>query len=161
MDEVVKPVKKEQKLETFKETKTEVKEEEKEEISEWDKYIQPLQEKYGKKVREVGEKGHYMIPVIQEDKSTKEVSFSLKSLSVKDLRWLAAKQKEYDEKPKKNLSLFEAEELASMYLEYAEMLLVNSKTGEPITKDIFENQDWGFIRSVVDDCILKSLVGSG
>jgi hypothetical protein len=56
--------------------------------------------------------------------------------------------------------LFEAEELASLYLEFAQMLLINTTTNEPITKDEFEQQEWGTIRSIIDNCILKSLVGT-
>jgi hypothetical protein len=145
--------KKENKLETFKDEPKKV--EEKKEPTEWEKYFQNLNDQYGKTVREVGQKNIYTISV-----DGKDVQFTRKRLSVKELRWLAAKQKEYDEKPKDSLSLFEAEELASLYLEFAQMLLVNTTTNEPITKDEFETQEWGKIRSIVDNCILKSLVGT-
>ena len=172
-DEVVKNLKKEKKneLETFNESKTEVEEEPKEEtklekekekkpMGERDIYFQNLNEDYAKTVRQIGQKNIYALPIVNGDGTKKDVLFSRKRLSVKELRWLAAKQKEYDEKPKENLSLFEAEDLASLYLEFAQMLLINNSTMEPITRDEFEQQDWGTVRSVVDNCILKSLVGS-
>ena len=129
--------------------------------SEWNKYFSDLNEKYAKTVRDVGVTSIYKIPIIDnEDGTVKEVSFSRKKPTVAELRLIAQKQKEYDEKPKKNLSLFEAQELASLYSEFAEMLLINNNTGKPITRTEFEQQDWGFIRSVIDNCLLKSLVGS-
>ena len=156
------PKKKEQALETFKD-KEEPKKEKKtkdKEPTEWEKYFQKLNESYAKTVREVGQKSEYSLPIVDGDGTTKNTLYSRKRLSVKELRWLAAKQKEYDTKPKENLSLFEAEELASLYLEFAQMLLINNTTGKPITKDEFEQQEWGKVRSVVDNCILKSLVGT-
>jgi hypothetical protein len=159
-DEAVKPVEKklEPKVQKFEDEK--VKEEPKEERqkTEWEKYFEKQQESYGAKVRQAGEKGHYSINIIH-DEGTEQKIFTRKRLSVKELRWLAAKQKEYDSKPNKNLSLFEAEELASLYLEFAQLLLVDSK-GESITKDEFESQLWSEMRAIVDDAILKSLIGS-
>ncbi len=167
-DEVVKSIKKpetkEKKVEegTFKDIdKTEDKpaEEEKKE-SEWNKYFSDLNEKYAKTVRDVGATSTYKIPIVNGDGTVKDVLFSRKKPTVAELRLIAEKQKEYDEKPKKNLSLFEAQELASLYSEFASMLLINNNTGKPITRAEFEQQDWGFIRSVIDNCLLKSLVGS-
>jgi len=153
--------KKPQELESVIEPeKVEAPTEEPKKETEWEKYFKDLNEKYGEKVREVGQKAEYILPIMNGDGNIKKVTFSRKRPSVKELRLIAAKQKEYDEKPKKEVSLFEAEELASLYLEFAQMLLINSSTGKPITKDEFESQDWGFIRSVVDNCLLKSLVGS-
>ena len=147
--------KKENKLETFKEPELKKEEEPKKEPTEWEQYFANLNEGYGKKVREIGQKNIYTLPI-----NGKDTQFSRRRLSVKELRWLAAKQKEYDQKPKENLSLFEAEELASLYLEFAQMLLINTTTDEPITKDEFESQEWGLIRPIIDNCILKSLVGT-
>ena len=153
-DEAIKPV--EKKPQTFvDEPSKKVEEKEEKKKTEWELYFEKQQESYGAKVRKVGEIGHYSIPINDDENKI----FTLKRLSVKELKWLAAKQKEYDEKPNKNLSLFEAQELASLYLEFAQMLLVDSK-GETITQDEFESQKWDFMRAIVDDALLKSLIGS-
>jgi hypothetical protein len=164
-DEVFKPKeKKTQQLETFEdETKTkkeDVKQEETMEESEWKPYFERLNENYARTVKEIGMKNQYSIPIVNGDGNTKNTFFERKRLSVKELRQIAAKQKEYADRPKNPNSLFEAEELASLYLEYAQMLLVNASTRKPITKEEFETQDWGNIRAIVDDCLLKSLVGT-
>lgn len=156
-DEVVEPAPKKEEL-TVKDPETV----DKEEIpkSEWNSYFENLNEDYAKEVKKVGMKNQYYIPIMNGDGTVKETAFERKRLSVKELRQVAAKQKEYGERPKEQNTLFEAELLASLYLEYAQMLLVNTVTQKPITKDEFETQDWGKIRAIVDDCLLKSLVGS-
>ena len=161
-DEVIEPApkKEKEKLETVKDPEVIDKEKYEEPESEWKPYFNRLNENYAKTVKEIGMKNQYSIPIINGDGTTKNTLFERKRLSVKELRMIAAKQKEYGDKPKDVNSLFEAEQLASLYLEYAQMLLVNASNRKPISREEFETQDWGHIRAIIDDCLLKSLVGS-
>ncbi len=153
-DKPKKEVKKEKKLETFDPP---VEEKPK---SEWQDFFDKENEKYAKIVKEKAEQNEYSLPIVNGDGTTKNTLFSRKRLSVAELRRLNSLQKEYNEKPVDDNSLFQAEALASLYLEYAQMLLVNNTTGEPMKKEEFETQDWGNIRALIDNCILKSLIGS-
>ena len=163
-DEVIEPApkkeKEKEKLETIKDPEVIDKEENEKPESEWKPYFNRLNENYAKTIKEIGMKNQYSVPIINGDGTTKNTLFERRRLSVKELRMIAAKQKEYGDKPKDPNSLFEAEQLASLYLEYAQMLLVNASSRKPITREEFETQDWGHIRAIIDDCLLKSLVGS-
>ena len=139
--EKLQPKDKEQSL-TVKDPEVIDKEKSEEPESEWQPYFERLNENYARTVKEVGMKNQYTIPIVHEDGTVKNVLFERKRLSVKELRQIAAMQKEYGDRPKNKNSLFEAEELASLYLEYAQMLLVNATIRKPITKDEFETQDW-------------------
>jgi len=166
-DEVIEPApkkeKEKEKLESITVKDPEVIDKEEQEEgpeSEWKPYFNRLNENYAKTIKEIGMKNQYSVPIINGDGTTKNTLFERRRLSVKELRMIAAKQKEYGDKPKDPNSLFEAEQLASLYLEYAQMLLVNASSRKPITREEFETQDWGHIRAIIDDCLLKSLVGS-
>jgi len=161
-DEVYKPAPKEEikKLESVKDPEIIDKEELEEPESEWQPYINILNEKHAKDVIKVGMKNQYSIPIINSEGESKDVLFERKRLSVKELRQVAAMQKQYSQKPKNADSLYEAEQVASLYYDWAQMMLINASTRKAITQTEFEQQDWGFIKSIVDDCLIKSLHGS-
>jgi len=161
-DEVLKPAprKEIEKLQSVKEPEVVDKEELEEPESEWTPYINILNEKHAKDVIKVGMKNQYSIPIVNSEGEITNVLFERKRLSVKELRQVAAMQKQYTQKPKNADSLYEAEQVASLYFDWANMMLINVATRKAITQTEFEQQDWGFIKSIVDDCLIKSLHGS-
>jgi len=166
-DEVIKPAPREEveKLQSVKDPNVEENKDEEdegltEEEKEWKPYFEHINKGYANTVRQVGMRNQYSIPIVNGDGTKKDTLFNRKRCSVKELRKIAALQKEYTAKPKDKNSLADAEALASLYLEYAEMLLINATTEKPISKEEFEQQDWGTIRAIIDDAILKSLQGS-
>jgi len=144
--ELIKPAE-EQQLQTFN-PQTE---------SNFDSYLEGVNKQYLMDISRIGFKNDYDLEV-----NDKKVNFRRRKLSVNELKLIEQKQKEYNEniKSKSDNTLFEAEGLAKLYLEYAQMFLINSKTNERITLDEFVNTPWEDTRTIIDACLWRTIRGT-
>ncbi len=124
--------------------------------SAFDKFIQQYNEGYIVKCKELGQKDEYTIDI--NDKPT---TFVRKRLTTRAFNILEASRGKVErENRESNDGMENANRQANLYLEIAQAYLKNKVTGEPITKEEFENCFWEDIKLILDACHLRTMMGA-
>jgi hypothetical protein len=125
--------------------------------SAFDKFIQQYNETYIVKCKELGQKQEYTIDI-----DNKPTTFVRKRLTTRAFNELEASRGKVErENRESNDGMENANRQANLYLEIAQAYLTNKETGQPITKEEFENCFWEDIKLILDACHLRTMMGSG
>lgn len=125
--------------------------------SAFDRFIQQYNEGYIVKCKELGQQNEYTI-----ESGDKQVTFVRKRLKTAAFNILeASRGKVEKENRESNDGMENAKRQANLYLEVAQAYLTNKETGQPITKEEFENCFWEDIKLILDACHLRTMMGSG
>jgi hypothetical protein len=124
----------------------------------FERFIQQYNESYVMKCKELGLKNEYTL----ESNNTK-ITFTRNRLTTKQFNELEqARQKSEKEKLDNALDLMDnAKREANIYLQVAQAYLKNKDTGNPITKEEYENCIWEDVKMVLDACHLRTVLGVG
>ena len=122
----------------------------------FEKFIEQYNQSYVMKCKELGLKNEYII-----ESNGKPLTYTRNRLTTKQFNELEqARQKSEKEKLDNALDLMgNAKREANTYLQVAQAYLKNKDTGQPITKDEYENCIWEDIKLILDACHLRTVLG--
>jgi hypothetical protein len=127
--------------------------------TEFDKYVESLNEKYVARCKDMAQQNEFMIHVRTGDKD-EEIKFSRKHLTqgeldaIEDLRVTAQDLMEGDRGTKKQRDANRA-----WYLKIGESILYNTKAGRRMNKEDFDNSINRDIKPILDGCIMSEMSG--
>jgi hypothetical protein len=121
------------------------------------KFIDQYNQDYVMKCKELGLKNEYTLEC-----AGKQVTFVRKRLTIKQFNDLEQERNKVD---KENLGdtdpMASAKRVADVYFISAQAYLTNKETGQPITKEEYENSFWEDIKPILDSCHLRTIIGPG
>ena len=130
----------------------------KEEKTAFEKFIEKHNENYVMKCKELGLKNEYII-----ESSGKPLAFTRNRLTTRQFNELEQTRQKAEKENLDNVDdpMSAANRTANVYLKIAQAYLKNKDTGQPITKEEYENCIWEDIRIVLDACHLRTVIGVG
>lgn len=124
--------------------------------SRFDKFIQNHNEDYIIKCRELGQKNEYVI-----ESNGKPITFIRKRLTTRQFNDLELERNRTEKDTPPTDSMEYANLTATMYFKTAQAYLNNKETGQPMTKEEYENCIWEDIKIILDACHLRTIMGAG
>jgi hypothetical protein len=119
----------------------------------FEKFIEGYNQDYVMKCKDLGLKNEYEIEV-----NGKPVTFIRKRLTTKQFNDLEQIRNKADKETTED-SMANAQRTANVYFEIGKAYLTNKDTGQPITKEEYENSIWEDIKLVLDACHLRTMIG--
>lgn len=121
------------------------------------KFIDQYNQDYVLKCKEVGLKNEYTLEI-----DGKEITFIRKRLTTKQFNDLEQERNRMDKENIAELdAMASAKRIAEVYFISAQAYLKNKETGQPITKEEYENTFWEDIKLIIDSCHLRTMIGPG
>jgi hypothetical protein len=124
----------------------------------FEKFIETYNQDYVMKCKELGLKNEYIL-----ESDGKPLTFTRNRLTTKQFNTLEqARQQTEKENFDNALDVMEnAKRTANVYFLVAQAYLKNKDTGNPITKEEYENCIWEDIKIILDACHLRTVLGVG
>ena len=130
----------------------------KEEKTPFDKFVQNHNEEYIMKCKELGQKNEYVL-----ESNGKPITFVRRRLTTRQFNDLEQERNKTENENANNPdeAMENANRTAIIYLKTAQAYLKHKDTGEPITKEEYENCFWDDIKIILDACHLRTILGVG
>ena len=130
----------------------------KEEKTPFDKFVQNHNEEYIMKCKELGQKNEYVL-----ESNGKPITFIRKRLTTREFNDLEQERNKTESENANNPdeAMENANRTAIIYLKTAQAYLKHKDTGEPITKEEYENCFWDDVKIILDACHLRTILGVG
>lgn len=126
----------------------------------WNEFVKKHSEGYALKCKDFGLRTEYTLDV-----DGKQVTYKRNRLKTRQNTDLEKTRQRMDREAAAigggsgGQSIEQAEKVAELYLLMGQAYLTNKETGQPLTKDEFENMIWEDIRFVIDSCHIRTSLG--